>query len=230
VRILSVVHSAHAKTELFRPAGHELEEWEFGVRGTPPDAYDAYMVFGGSMHADQDDAHPWLAPEVQWLGGLIDRGVPVLGVCLGAQLLSRAAGGRVWRIESGPEIGWYDVELTVEGAADPVLGADVLPPRFEAFEWHHYTYEVPAGTVELARSERCTQAFRLGDACWAVQFHPEVSHAQVLGWIDDKDDPPADEAELRAETAEKIGRWNELGLSLCDAFVAAAEQTLARAA
>lgn len=225
MRILSVVHSPEAKTELFRLAGHDVDEWSFVADGKPPTSYDAYMVFGGAMHADEDHLHPWLEPEVVWLRGLLARGVPVLGVCLGAQLLSRAAGGRVWRTESGPEIGWYEVERSED---DPVLG--VLPQRFEAFEWHHYTYEVPAGAVELARSASCTQAFRLGDACWAVQFHPEVTHEQVLGWIDDPDDPAPDPDALRAETAEKIGRWNELGLNLCHAFVGAAEQLLARAA
>ena len=224
MRILSVVHSAHAATtEIFRPEGHEVREWAFADGGTPPDDYDAYMVFGGSMHADQDHLHPWLAPEVDWLRGLIDRGVPVLGVCLGAQLLSRAAGGRVRATESGPEIGWYDVERV--GGDDPVLG--VLPQRFEAFEWHYYTYDVPDGAVELARNENCTQAFRLGDACWAVQFHPEVTEAQVGTWIDDKDDPAPDPDALRAETAAKIGRWNELGRALCDAFVAAADRVAA---
>jgi GMP synthase-like glutamine amidotransferase len=105
----------------------------------------------------------------------------------------------------------------------------VLPRRFEAFEWHHYTYDLPSDAVPLARNARCNQAFRLGETCWAVQFHPEVTHAQVLGWIDDPDDPPPDPDALRAATAGKIGRWNELGLALCDAFVAAAERTLARA-
>jgi GMP synthase-like glutamine amidotransferase len=222
VRILSVVHSDNAKTELFRRAGHEIDEWQFGRSGRPPSSYDAYMVFGGSMHADQDHLHPWLGDEVEWLQGLVDRGTPVLGVCLGAQLLARATGGWSAPLDGGPEIGWYDVERI---APDPVL--DVLPQRFEAFEWHHYTYGLPEGAVETARSERATQAFRLGDACWAVQFHPEVTHGQVLSWIDDPEDPPDDPEALRAETATKIARWNELGLALCNAFVAAAERVAA---
>ena len=226
MRILSVVHSSHAATtEIFRPAGHDVHEWAFANGGTPPDDYDAYLVFGGSMHADQDDAHPWLRAEVDWLRGLIDRGVPVLGVCLGAQLLARAAGARVWATESGPEIGWYEVERVGD---DPVLG--VLPERFDAFEWHYYTYDVPAGAVELARNGNCTQAFRLGDACWAVQFHPEVTEEQVRGWIADKDDPPPDADRLRAETVEKIAAWNDLGRRLATAFVEAAEHAPARAA
>lgn len=225
MKILSVVHSAHARTELFRRPGHELEEWYFAGEGIPPDDFDAVMVFGGSMHADQDDLHGWLPTEVEWLRGVVDRGTPVLGVCLGAQLLARAYGGGARRLDGVPEIGWHLVDRV---GADPVL--DVLPQRFEALEWHHYTYDVPPGAVELARNARCNQAFRLGDSCWAVQFHPEVTHAQVLTWIDDKEDPPVSPEQLRAETHEKIARWNELGLALCDAFLTAAERVLARAA
>lgn len=202
-----------------------LEEWSFSGGGAPPASYDAYMVFGGAMHPDQELEHPWLVSEVDWLRELVQSGAPVLGVCLGAQLIARALGAWSGPLTGGPEIGWHEVERCAD---DPVL--DALPKAFEAFEWHHYTYDLPPGAVELARNARCNQAYRVGDACWAVQFHPEVTHAQVLGWIDDPDDPPADPGALRMETAEKIGRWNELGLALCDAFVAAAERVLARAA
>jgi GMP synthase (glutamine-hydrolysing) len=143
------------------------------------------------------------------------------------QLLSRAAGAWVAPLRE-PEIGWYEVELNEAGAADAVLGS--LPPRFEALQWHHYTYGVPAGAVELARSDACTQAFRLGDACWGVQFHPEVTAVQLEGWISDPTDAAPDPARLRAETREKIGAWNELGRTLCTAFLTAAERVLARAA
>jgi GMP synthase-like glutamine amidotransferase len=229
MRIVSVVHGSEARTELFAPAiaaaGHELEEWSFPDRGAPPAGYDAALVFGGAMHADQERAHPWILEELRWLERLLADGTPTLGICLGAQLLSRAAGSWVAPLEGGPEIGFVPVRRV---AGDPVL--DALPPRFDAFQWHHYTYGVPDGAVELFRSDRCTQGFRLGDACWAVQFHPEVTAAQLEVWIEDPDDPPADPAALRASIAAGIDRWNELGIALCDAFLDAAEQTLARAA
>jgi GMP synthase (glutamine-hydrolysing) len=235
VDVLSVIHGTDARAELFAPvvggAGHTLDEWSFAW-GTPPprplDSYDALLVFGGAMHADQDAHHPWLHEESMWLQQVLDRGTPVLGVCLGVQLLARAAGASVYRMPDGPEIGWHEVTLTEAGKGDPVVGA--LPPQFDALQWHHYTYELPAGALELARSPACTQAFRLGNACWGVQFHPEVTEPQLAGWIDDKSDPPPNRERLLAETRERIGRWNELGRVLCSSFLDAAERALARAA
>jgi GMP synthase (glutamine-hydrolysing) len=224
LHVLSVIHGQEARAELFAPvvedAGHTLDEWSFGWNTPPPrplDAYDSVLVFGGAMHADQDTHHPWLREETLWLQQLLVRHTPVLGVCLGVQLLARAAGAWVGRMPDGPEIGWYTVELTDEGAADPVMGA--LPASFDAMQWHHYTYGLPSGAVELARSAACTQAFRLGEVCWGVQFHPEVTARQVEGWAADADDPPPDPARLRAETLEKISLWNDLGRSLCAAFL-----------
>jgi GMP synthase-like glutamine amidotransferase len=229
--VLSVVHSEHAGTELFGPvvasAGHRLSEWSFASDGPPP-AADAVLVFGGSMHPDQDDEHRWLKGELAWLEGLIDAEVPTLGVCLGSQLLARAAGAWVGPLAGAPEIGWFDVELTNEGLSDPVLSA--LPASFEALQWHHYQHGLPEGAVRLARTSACLQGFRLGDACWGVQFHPEVTEPQLALWIDE-DGGRFGQQQLRSDTREKIGRWNELGRLLCRAFLeAAGELTAARAA
>ena len=234
MNVLSVIHGDDARTELFAPAiaesGHSLDEWSFSW-GTPPprplESYDAVLVFGGAMHADHDDAHPWLAPETRWLENLLASGTPMLGICLGVQLLARAAGAWVGPLPV-PEIGGVDVDLTAAGIDDPVLGA--LPQTFSALQWHHYTYGVPEGAVELARSEACTQAFRLGEACWGVQFHPEVTQSQLDGWIVDTTDLPPDPDRLRAETVEHIAQWNALGRTLCAAFLDAAARVLDRAA
>jgi GMP synthase (glutamine-hydrolysing) len=234
VDVVSVIHGGEARAELFAPvveeAGHRLDEWSFAW-GTPPprplESYDTALVFGGAMHADQEATHTWIGEELRWLTRLLERGTPVLGICLGVQLLARAAGSSVGPLTE-PEIGWYEVELTDAGAADPVVGA--LPRTFEALQWHHYTYGLPEGAVELARSPACTQAFRLGDASWGVQFHPEVTQSQLDGWLVDPEDPPPDAEALRAAIPAKIGRWNELGRALCSAFLDAAERRDARAA
>jgi GMP synthase (glutamine-hydrolysing) len=176
------------------------------------------IVLGGAMHPDEDERHGWLTTELRWLEGLLDRGTPLLGICLGSQLVARAAGAEVFRSPES-EVGWFPVERTAAAADDPVARA--LPERFEAFEWHHYTHSLPPGAVELAHSRVCTQAFRLKNA-WGVQFHPEVRAEQVEMWVgEDPEDVTDSEAFLAAMRA-RIEDWNELGRGLCRAFLAAA--------
>jgi GMP synthase-like glutamine amidotransferase len=165
------------------------------------------------MHPDEEETHGWLALELDWLGEQLERGTPLLGVCLGSQLIARAAGARVFRAGE-PEVGWLEVERT--GASDPVT--DALPERFEAFQWHHYTHELPDGAVELARSRVCLQAYRL-DSAIGVQFHPEVRAQQVEAWLAEDPDDVADPAALRAATRDRIADWNALGRRLCTAFL-----------
>ena len=133
--------------------------------------------------------------------------MPLLGVCLGSQLVARAAGAEVFR-SSESEVGWFPVERTPAAADDPVAGA--LPERFDAFEWHHYTHTLPAGAIELARSRVCTQAFRLGNA-WGVQFHPEVRAEQVEAWVDEDPEDVSEPDAFLAAMRARIADWNELG-------------------
>jgi GMP synthase (glutamine-hydrolysing) len=227
MNVLSLIHGDDVRAELFTPvvaeAGHTLDEWSFSWSSAPPrplETYDAVFVFGGAMHPDEDGAHSWLPAEVDWLRTLRGRPVPTLGVCLGSQLLARAADA--WIAPAAqPEIGWYEVELTAGGAADPVLS--VLPPTFEALQWHRYAHGLPEGAVALADNSACLQGFRLGKFCWGVQFHPEVTEPQLERWI--AEDLESSEGErLRAETRAQIGGWNELGRRLCRSFLAAAER------
>ena len=221
MRILALTHGDNVGPGVFedavRAAGHQLVERNVARVGVPDEGADAAIVLGGAMHPDQDDRHPWLGPELRFLERELERGTPLLGVCLGSQLIARAAGARVFQA-SEPEVGWLQVEVTESGSADPVAAA--LPQRFDAFQWHHYTHDLPDGAVELARSPVCTQAFRLGRA-WGVQFHPEVRAEQVESWLAEDPDDVADSAALRAATRERIEDWNELGRRLCSAFLRA---------
>jgi len=233
VQVLGLIHGEAVRAGVFFEAvaarGHELEEWSFAwdrPLPRPLDDYGAVIVFGGAMHADQDDRHPWLRDEDMFIQRLFDLGTPVLGVCLGAQLLAKAAHAPVFP-SSVPEIGWHEVELAAPAADDPVLGG--LPERFEAFQWHFYTYGLPAGAEELGRSSVCTQAFRLGERVWGVQFHPEVTFAQVEQWISEEPWAVDDGERLLSESRERIGWWNDLGRGLCGAFVEVAERVAAPA-
>jgi GMP synthase (glutamine-hydrolysing) len=225
MRVLAVTHGPTVGAGVFadaiRSAGHELREWcvPLAPDARPAD-HDATIVLGGGMHADQEELHPWLLPELDFVGAELERGRPLLGVCLGAQLVARVAGGRVVRAATS-EVGWREVELNDAGAADPVLSA--LPPRVEAFQWHHYTWELPAAT-ELARGGGLSQAYRLGERAWGVQFHTEVTAAQIERWIGEDPADVEDAGALRAATRERIGAWNRLGRGLCAAFLRAAAQ------
>lgn len=219
--VLGVIHGENCRSGVFgdvaRERGHSLDEWSLAW-GTPIprplDSYGAVLVFGGAMHADQDEHHPWLTEETLFLQRLLDLGLPTLGVCLGAQLLARAAHAPVLPAPE-PELGWLPVELTDAAAGDPVLGG--LPRRFDAFQWHFYTHGLPAGAVELARSPVCTQAFRLGARVWGIQFHAEITAAQVESWIEEEPDVPP--PGLADETRARIAAWNTLGRGLCGAFL-----------
>ena len=223
MRVLSVTHGPSVPGGVFdetvEARGGRLERWQVPLGGTPqpPSAYDAVMVFGGSMHPDQDSTHAWLAREDEFLRETLASGTPVLGVCLGAQLLARAAGAWVGPAPA-PEVGWLEVELTPAGRDDPVLGT--LPPATHAFQWHEYTYAVPEGGAELARSAACTQAFRVGERAWGIQFHAEVTLPMLRAWVDEEPtELPVAADVFLAEAETHIERWNEQGRRLCAAFL-----------
>jgi GMP synthase-like glutamine amidotransferase len=237
VRILSIVHEHSAGSgvfgEVLRERGEEVLEW-IAPLGLPPPApeVDAVLVFGGAMNCDQESRHDWLRAEKAHLRKLLATGTPALGVCLGAQLLAEAAGGRVARM-GAPEIGWSCVRLEPAASRDPVLGG--LPARFEGFQWHSYELSPPRGAAVLARSAACVEAFRAARApWWGIQFHAEVTGASIEGWIDDhRSDPDAVAASidwhaLRAASRREIERWNLLGAQLCVRFLDRAQTLRSR--
>lgn len=141
------------------------------------DDYDAWLVMGGPMNVDQVERHPYLGPERELLKQLIAADRPVMGVCLGAQLLARAAGARVYP-KRPREIGLFDIELTVHAADDPLFS--LLGNPQEVFQWHGDTFDLPAAAVHLAGSKRYpNQAFRLGRRVYALQFHLECTLGTV---------------------------------------------------
>ena len=146
-----------------------------------PEGFAAILSGGGTADTHQTDEHPWLIHEVALLRAAIEAGVPTMGLCLGAQLLTEAAGGTVYRCEP-PEVGWYEVEAGPDAASDPVMGA--LPPRFMAMQWHLYACELPSAATELARNAVCLQALRIGEAAWGTQFHIETTREILESWAD----------------------------------------------
>jgi GMP synthase (glutamine-hydrolysing) len=157
-----------------RGAGVELQIRRMWMGESLPTGgeIDGLVVMGGPMGVEDGAEHPHLDDEVRLLEECADRRVPILGVCLGAQLLARALGAAV---TTGPveEVGIGAIELTEGGRADPVLGP--AGPRLAVLHWHQDTFAIPDGATHLATSERYPhQAFRYGECCYGLQFHVEL--------------------------------------------------------
>lgn len=136
------------------------------------------VIMGGPMNVDEAERFPALAAEREWLAEAVRRELPLLGICLGAQLLARALGAEVGPGER-PEIGFAPVE--VSDPEDPVLGG--LAPSTDVLHWHGDVFDLPDGAQPLASSELTEhQAFRLGNA-WGALFHPEADLALVEAWL-----------------------------------------------
>ena len=140
----------------------------------------ALLVLGGAMGANDDRKHPFLNDLKQLIRTVVKAGVPYLGVCLGGQLLAAALAANV-ASNRWEEIGNYSVALTAEGKTDFLF--NLISPEFPAFQWHHDSFDLPAGAVLLAFSDACPhQAFRVGTSSWGVQFHPEVTEEIIRCW------------------------------------------------
>jgi len=152
------------------------------------DGYSALVVMGGPMGVYEEDRFPFIRDEIALIELAMKKDLPTFGVCLGSQLIARAAGARVYKGKA-KEIGWYDVSLTPEGKADPLLLG--LPSTFEVFQWHGDTFDVPAGGVLLASSALFPhQAIRVGSA-YGFQFHLEVTSEMVRDWLEVNSDEVA---------------------------------------
>ena len=196
-----------------RAGGWSIEHWRAHAGEPRPilDEIDAVVAYGGTMNPDDDGRLDWLADVRLTLAEAVERDLTVLGICLGAQLLGQALGCGAPRLAE-PELGWYSVELTDAGAADILLGP--LAPSCEVFQWHDYGCELPPGALPLASSARAPQqAYRIGEAVWAVQFHIDVDATLVERWTNAVPDlvrahgaEPADlVARARAYDEEYVG-------------------------
>jgi GMP synthase (glutamine-hydrolysing) len=185
-----------------------------------PDTRDAagLIFMGGPMSAN--DPLPYLEQEIRIMFEAAGRGQPILGVCLGAQLLAKALGAEVRR-NALPEVGWFEVELTDAGVADPLLG--VMNRRETVLQWHGDTFSLPNGAIWLARSERClNQAFRISSNIYGFQFHLEVTPEMIAEWcaqdaqcgdareLDAPIDPSYNQERLAELAGRVFGAWCNL--------------------
>ncbi|TDA68706.1 MAG: type 1 glutamine amidotransferase [Clostridia bacterium] len=165
-------------------AGWQLEVRQMDRPGAslPQDLrpYQALVVLGGPMGADDHDQYPYLAVVKQTIREAVARGLPVLGICLGAQLIARALGAEVYR-NPVQEIGWFTLRLTPAGRRSPLFAG--LPEEFPVFQWHADTFDLPPGATHLASTPTCpNQAFALGARVFGLQFHLEVTQEMAKAW------------------------------------------------
>jgi GMP synthase (glutamine-hydrolysing) len=187
--------------------------------------FDGVVVLGGSPGPTDDDTAPWLPAVRRLMAQCLRDEVPLLGICLGAQLLAVTAGGSVDRIPAGPEVGLGDLTVTDAGADDPLLHD--LPTPLRSLQWHSLeVQQLPAGSVSLCTSACCAnQAFRVGPVAWGLQFHLEALAETARAWGRDDGDTLAEagttsavvvetmrraEPTLRSDWSSVADRWSQL--------------------
>ena len=184
---------------------------------------DFLIVMGGPWSVYDD--YRWLDPETRLIRRMIAAGTPVLGICLGAQLIATALGARVYPC-GNKEIGWYQLDVNQVGNSDPLLSQ--LGARETVFQWHGDTFDLPEGAELLASSPLCPhQAFRYGRSTYALQFHLEVTAAMAGHWLTLPENAEeiralhgaAGAAGIEAGTARHAARLAQLGAAVFNAFL-----------
>src|SRR5690606_38886889 len=213
---------------LIRTRGHRVRFHNFHRQPEANPSLERYrglIVLGGPMNVEDQHRLPHLKTELRTIEQALREEKPVLGICLGAQLLAHVLGAPVRRHEQH-EIGWYQLLSTEAGRKDPIFG--VAGERTPVFEWHSRTYDLPHGAEHLAHTETCEQqAFRYGTTAYGFQFHLEANAAMIDRWLSSPElldelqraVPGGDSARIRLETAQFIDRAQRVAHDVFNAFL-----------
>ncbi len=186
------------------------------------DGYHGLVAMGGPMNVYQEKEYPFLSGDDRLIKEALKRKKPVLGICLGAQLMAKALGAKVYKGRE-KEIGWYTVKLTEEGRKDPIFGG--FEQEFTVFQWHGDTFDIPNGAIHLAGSSLFSnQAFRIGNS-YALQFHLEVTADMIRDWLDEYREEvkslkgKVDPKKILSDTDKYIGGLNALAEKFVNGFL-----------
>jgi GMP synthase-like glutamine amidotransferase len=203
---------------------HQILELKPGVPLPKLDDFTHIVFLGGPMNVYEEDRYPFLRDEDLFIKEAIQRGKSILGICLGAQLIAKSLGAKVFKAPM-KEIGWYDVSLTRVGSRDPLFSN--LPKTFSVFQWHEDTFEIPKSAKLIATSSPVPrQAFRYGENAYGLQFHLEVTEEMIKEWMEtyeeefkDLQSPqPFSKAEIMIETEIKIETYTRRGMKFLKDF------------
>jgi len=149
------------------------------------DDYSALILMGGPMGVYESDIYPFINDEVSLIKDCLKKNAPVLGICLGSQLIAKAAGANVYKGKK-KEIGWYELRLTEHGKIDELFNG--LPDEFTVFQWHGDTFDIPDGCRCIASSSLFpNQIIKVGENVYGLQFHLEVTEDMIRNWCDVND-------------------------------------------
>ncbi|HZX36144.1 MAG TPA: gamma-glutamyl-gamma-aminobutyrate hydrolase family protein [Thermodesulfobacteriota bacterium] len=183
------------------------------------------IVLGGPMGVYESERYPFLKDELNLLERAFKKDSPVLGICLGSQLMAKAAGAKVYK-GGKKEIGWYDVTLTGDGARDGIFLS--FPEKFRVFQWHGDTFDVPQGARLLASSAGFpNQLIRIGKRAYGIQFHLEVTERMIYEWLKENSEELAslkgviEPEEIKKRTPSEIMTLNNYGRTVFTRFLRA---------
>lgn len=214
---------------VLKEAGHQvciIRSDQEELPAALPASCHGLVVMGGPMGVYDGERYNWITPEISLIESALKRRLPLMGVCLGSQMLAAAAGARVYPGERPKEIGWYKIRLSEAGITDPLCRHLAEPSgggEATVFQWHGDTFDLPPGAELLAGSQLFPcQAFRIGNNAYGFQFHFEVGAEAVSQWLDLWPEvvraEGVDAQTVREETARQMKAFTARGRKLIEAF------------
>jgi GMP synthase-like glutamine amidotransferase len=200
---------------VWQEISYQTLDLSLGVPLPKPEDFTHIVILGGPMNVYEEGRYPFLRNEDLFIKEAIQRGRSLLGICLGAQLIAKALGAKVFKAPVR-EIGWYDVSLTKVGFQDPLFSN--LPKRFPVFQWHEDTFEIPIVGQLIATSDSVFhQAFRYGENAYGLQFHLEVTEEMIREWLESYEEE-VDKNKILAQTGREIESYKKRGMNFFARF------------